>query len=287
MGKKTDLWMPWYLGDYLRDTTHLSRAEHGSYLLMLAHAWMHNGLLPLQDERLARIAHATAEQWSECRAVLLEFFTKTDDGYAQKRLSEELLKARHNLDQRTQAGRLSAAKRWGNARYNAPITDVVTATVTKPQRRNTPSPSPVNKNINPMVADATGAQFEDAWGRYPKRSGNNPKRDAFDKWRARVLEGVKPEDMLAGVERYRAWCEHEGKVGTELVMQAVRFFGRSRPFEQSFELPKANAGNGSAARLWWSSEAMTIAKGKELGIEPRPGESAADFKGRINAILAG
>lgn len=36
---------------------------------------------------------------------------------------------------------------------------------------------------------------------------------------------------------------------------------------------------------WWTSEAATKAKGREVGIEPRPGESADDFKGRINLAI--
>lgn len=34
---------------------------------------------------------------------------------------------------------------------------------------------------------------------------------------------------------------------------------------------------------WWTSEAATLAKGKELGMTPRPGEALHDFRGRINA----
>ncbi|MEK7945739.1 DUF1376 domain-containing protein [Pigmentiphaga sp. YJ18] len=36
---------------------------------------------------------------------------------------------------------------------------------------------------------------------------------------------------------------------------------------------------------WWSSDALVIAKGREYGIEPRPGESMSDFKGRVQAAI--
>lgn len=152
MPKKPDLWMPWFIGDYLTDTTHLSRAEHGSYLLMLAHAWMHGGVLPTDDARLARIAHATAEQWAECRAVIMEFWTLTEAGYVQNRLTQEIRKAQRMVDQRVEAGKASARIRWGNESnenvtsvtraLHERSTSVVTGVVTKRQRKNTPPPPP-------------------------------------------------------------------------------------------------------------------------------------------------
>ena len=36
---------------------------------------------------------------------------------------------------------------------------------------------------------------------------------------------------------------------------------------------------------WWSSDSGILAKGKEVGIEPRPGETMWDFKGRINSKI--
>lgn len=38
---------------------------------------------------------------------------------------------------------------------------------------------------------------------------------------------------------------------------------------------------------WWSSDPMIIAKGRELGLEARPGESMGQFKGRIQEKIAG
>jgi biotin operon repressor len=69
-------------------------------------------------------------------------------------------------------------------------------------------------------------EFEEAWRLYPKRDGGNPKGDALKAWNARVRAGVPREEMLSGVRRYAAHCKRKGNVGTEFVMQAVRFFGK-------------------------------------------------------------
>lgn len=37
--------------------------------------------------------------------------------------------------------------------------------------------------------------------------------------------------MFAGVERYRAYCEARGIIGTDFVQQGQRFFGPNREFE--------------------------------------------------------
>ena len=57
-------------------------------------------------------------------------------------------------------------------------------------------------------------------------------------WLARVREGVSEADMLAGTERYRAFCEAMGKTNTETVMQAKRFYGRAREFAETWDIPR-------------------------------------------------
>lgn len=94
---------------------------------------------------------------------------------------------------------------------------------------------------------APDERFETAWERYPKRSGSNPKVDALAQWRKRLSEGVDPAVIAAGVERYRLWCDSTGKTGQETVMQAKRFFGHGRPFEEDFALPRLN-GHGANPR---------------------------------------
>lgn len=81
-------------------------------------------------------------------------------------------------------------------------------------------------------------EFEDAWKQYPERIGSNPKRDAWHAWSARKLEGVAPEEMLAGTVRYARFCEVMGKTRTEFVMQARRFYGPSQPFAEQWVAAK-------------------------------------------------
>lgn len=81
--------------------------------------------------------------------------------------------------------------------------------------------------------------FEALWSDYPDRGGaSNPKKDAYSCAKARVKEGEKPEVMMAGLKRYTARMEAKGDIGTDLVMQAKRFFGKNREYLNEWPAPK-------------------------------------------------
>ncbi|MCB4611925.1 helix-turn-helix domain-containing protein [Enterobacter asburiae] len=84
-------------------------------------------------------------------------------------------------------------------------------------------------------------EFEQAWQAYPKRAGGNPKASAWKHWKARLKEGVKPEDMLSGVNRYAGYVRATGSAGTQYVKQAATFFGPDRHFEESWQAPSGPA----------------------------------------------
>lgn len=79
--------------------------------------------------------------------------------------------------------------------------------------------------------------FEIAWSVYPKRSGSNSKKQAQECWNARLKEGVSPDDLLQGTQRYRKYCDSEKTTGTKYVMQAQRFFGTAKEFEGDWSVP--------------------------------------------------
>lgn len=77
-------------------------------------------------------------------------------------------------------------------------------------------------------------EFEVAWQVYPDRTGGNPKKGAYRCWRTRVKQGAKPSELYDGVKRYRAFCEHEGKVGSRYVLMAKTFFGSDEPWKEDW-----------------------------------------------------
>ena len=81
--KKVDIWMPIYLGDYIKDTRHLSLEEHGAYFLILSELWVKDGFIPLKT--LPRIV-GSPSNWEDIWDILKGFFDITDGMVSQKRL---------------------------------------------------------------------------------------------------------------------------------------------------------------------------------------------------------
>lgn len=91
--------------------------------------------------------------------------------------------------------------------------------------------------------------FAEAFAAYPRRSGSNPRLAAAKAYHARLSEGEDPAEILAGVRRFAAWAAATGKVRTELVMQAKRFFGPERHYAESWESPPEPDGFDAEAFL--------------------------------------
>lgn len=107
----SDIWMPFYIGDYVRDTTGLSTKQHGCYLLLLMHYWVQKYLTDEMEE-LLMICRLQPEEKQELEKVLKRFFQHEDGRYVQKRIEQELQRAA-NIRERNQK---NARSRWGNAK---------------------------------------------------------------------------------------------------------------------------------------------------------------------------
>jgi uncharacterized protein YdaU (DUF1376 family) len=94
------IWMPLYVGDYLRDTRDLSTLQHGAYLLLIMHYWQHDAL-PDDDRQLAAIAGLAPAVWRRIGAPVKAKFR---DGWKHKRIEAELAKADCAAMQRSRAG---------------------------------------------------------------------------------------------------------------------------------------------------------------------------------------
>lgn len=108
-------WMAFYVSDYLSDTLHLSALEHGAYLLLISHYWVHGGL-PTDEAMLQRIARLSPDEWATSRAALASFFKP---GWVHSRIERELLEAQIKYEKRANAGRCGGKASGNSRRSNA------------------------------------------------------------------------------------------------------------------------------------------------------------------------
>lgn len=136
-GPRPDIWMPFYWGDYLRDTGHLAAQEHGAYLLLIGHYWTTKSPLPDDDRKLARIARVSGREWAKIRDTISDFFFVESGCWKHKRVEHEIEKCQARIDAASRAGKASAAQRAFNARS----TDVPTGVQREGQRTGNADPT--------------------------------------------------------------------------------------------------------------------------------------------------
>lgn len=127
MSKSTDTWMPRYVGDWDRDTGHLSNEENGAYVRLIDWYWI-NGPLPDDDKKLGSIIR-DHRGWKRMRQTLVAFFQRRDGLLYHKRVEAELAKAKRITEVRGKAGSEGAESKWGPK-----ITAIDSARATRSQR---------------------------------------------------------------------------------------------------------------------------------------------------------
>lgn len=190
---KTDIWMPFYISDYLSDTMHLTTQEHGAYLLMILHYWK-TGPLPDDDARLATITRL-GDAWSNASSILRAFFKHQDGMLRHTRIDAELVNAAANKQRNHNRAALAAAKRWEkehkDATSNAPSNATSNAR-TMLDECSSPSPSPIHKKNTSAVAPPDGVS-DSVWQSFVK--ARKARRATITDV---VIEGIKREADKAG-----------------------------------------------------------------------------------------
>lgn len=151
---------PHHLGDYLRDTAHLSMLEDGAYRRLIDAYYLREGLLPADEKQICRLVRATSRQEKHAiHVVLLEFFQKLDSGWRHKRCEEELAKIRAKSEKARESGLASGAARRTDVQrtFNGRSTNAE-RTLNYPITNNQepevrPSVLPLERSLRPSLSD--------------------------------------------------------------------------------------------------------------------------------------
>ena len=231
MTKKTDAWMPLWIGAYLADTQHLERHEHGGYLLLLMAYWRNRGPLLDDDRRLASIAKATVKEWRSLRPTLAQFFTVADGCWRHKRVESELKASTDRAEKAASKASQAAQARWAEHPKH-PIADA-------------PSNASSNAQSTPQAMLGTCP---------------TPSSTSKPKSKAKPAVAIAPPDWLPS-ETWEAWHRHRGKMSEDTQrlcltkLDGMRARGQDpvAVIEQSiangwsglFEIKRSNASNSS------------------------------------------
>ena len=119
--------MPMFWGDFLANTMHLTAQEAGAYLFLIAHAWEHDGNIPVKD--LQRVARVSNNHWYQVRARLEPFFTPTTGVtgdphhggtfWTHERVAQELTRATEISNKRKEAALQMHSKSTSKSSANA------------------------------------------------------------------------------------------------------------------------------------------------------------------------
>lgn len=183
--------LPIWTDALLGDTTHLTQAEFGAYLLMLIVAWRSPGCcLPNDEKYLARITRShLARNWRVIRSAVMPFWRLGEDGQLrQKRLSQVHLVSAELRLKASAAGKSSSLKR--KERLSTTVEALLAASTN--QTSTLPSPSPKErKERSPTVnGDAVRADepkailFGPCLDWLSKQNGKGPDeyRSIIGKW---------------------------------------------------------------------------------------------------------
>ena len=212
-----------HIGDYLKDTAHLSLLEHGVYARLLDVYYTREGGIP--DREAARLIGARSKDEREAlAAVLEEFFTLVDGVHVQDRCEREV--ARFQDKQRK--AKASADARWSkapeqsernaNADANASPDAMRTHTEgnaprARPQTPDTRHQAPEEKKTphTPQgVAEPAG--FARFWQTWPSGERKGGRAKCLELWRRAKLE-PDADLIVAHVEAMKAtakWREDGG-----------------------------------------------------------------------------
>jgi uncharacterized protein YdaU (DUF1376 family) len=150
------------IGDYRRDTAHLSLLEHGVYRQLLDQYYLNEEPITLDLDKLHRyLSIKTEEEKIALTNVLQDFFIKAEDGYVHKRCDDTIQEYQGKIEKASKAAKI----RWGKQTECERIPDAM----------QTNNHKPLTKNHKPDY----DIQFDAFWIMYPKKVGKEAARKAW------------------------------------------------------------------------------------------------------------
>jgi len=119
-------------------------------------------------------------------------------------------------------------------------------------------------------------KFENFWLQYPKKVGKLIAKRSWEK-----LSLDNQQKALEAIIEHRKYWAAKG-TDWEFIPHASTWLNQER-FEDELVIEQKE--NKRPPLPWYASDELTLAKGRELGLNPYAGESFAQFRARLSAKI--
>lgn len=142
---------PHHIGDYLKDTAHLTLLEHGCYRRMLDVYYTRELPLPADVAAICRLVGAhTGDERAAVELIAREFFELLPDGWHQTRCDLEILRCK----EKGSIASASAKSRWQHTERNANAYANGDADALRTHSKGNANQEPIANNQEPRKSKA-------------------------------------------------------------------------------------------------------------------------------------
>lgn len=185
-----------HLGDYARDTAHLTMLEHGAYGLLLDRYYATERGIPA--EQAHRVARArTRDERAAVDAVLAEFFTLADGILTHGRVQREIEKAQSKIKAARENGMRGGRPKRNQTQTDQEPTGLWPGSDSQTQMKAHQTPDTKEKRCIEGAKAPSHPEpgswvhrfppgFDEFWAAYPRKVGKDAAAKAFAKRRVGV-----------------------------------------------------------------------------------------------------
>lgn len=184
----------------------------GLYREMLSQAWRRGARLPNDHEAIKRAVGCSDAEWARCWPLVSTYWTVDGEHLVndtQRSVYGDALKRRAAAQRR---GLMGAGKRWGNGSTNSSTTGSTNAQAhAQAIASDLRSPITTNYKDSRPTPSASDRRFAEFWAAYPKKTGKDAARKAFER---RRVDDALLATMIAAIRQQaqsRQWTEEGGR----------------------------------------------------------------------------
>lgn len=156
------------IGDYRKDTVHLSRLEHGIYRDLIDWYYLEEKPIPKETQSvMRRLRLVTEEEAKALENVLSDFFSASEDGFRHARIDAEIAQYQSNCEKNQQNGKKGGRPK--KEKTQSVFSGLPDETQVEPKKTLTNNQEPLTINQEPDIKEANASLSGSAFPPCPHR----------------------------------------------------------------------------------------------------------------------